>query len=678
MVITEHDCITVLKGVGTKKAKSLHDMGILNVGDLLMHLPYAYKNRGVFTKFSSCEQAQRVLLRAVYTKEGAYGYSSKGLSRSVLIFNDGTVSFKAVFYNQPYIKSSLKKGYMYRLYGTLYKASDGLVLISPQVEREEIAYYLKEGIYPFYSLPVKCGIKQKEFSKYIENALNTAQIDEYMPLWIHTDLDLCSRRDAMKKVHMPTDKNSAYNALRYFKAEKFIKFFIAVNKKYSQEKKQKGIVFKQTNTSELLDKFEFSPTTAQNKAIEDIKKDVSSGIKMNRLIQGDVGSGKTLVALCACYMAAKNGFQAAFCAPTEILAKQHYNKYASYLYKCGIKSTVLYSAMSKSQRTEAKHLISTGQAQVVFGTHALFSTDIEYNNLSMVVIDEQHRYGVMQRAKLEMKGNYPHVLVMSATPIPRTLALSLYKGLDLSIVDVLPCGRLPIKTFVIDSSQDNAAYEAIKRAAHKGLKTFIVCPAIDSMDLQNVKLVYSEAVRLLSPLKVEYITGEMKTSDKDKVMDRFAHSDTSVLISTTVIEVGIDVKNAAIMWIKDSDRFGLAQLHQLRGRVGRSNIQSYCFLQTDNANKKTMQRLSVLAGTNDGFEIARADMKLRGSGEVYGYRQSGKDSTMMQDALDYADLFMAADVISQKLMASTQGRDMIYCKYLSDASDEAFSDIAMN
>lgn len=678
MVITERDGISALKGVGTKKTEALYGIGIATVGDLLAYLPYAYKDRGVFVDFASCTQSQRALLRAVYTGEGSSGYSRRGLSRSTLLFDDGKNIFKAVFYNQPYIKTSLKKGAQYRLYGTLYKASDGLVLVSPQLEREDIACYLKEGIYPLYSLPVKSGIKQKEFCRYIASALQNTGLYEYMPFWIHADLELPSRKEALFKIHLPLDEQDAYSAMRYFKAEKFIKFFIALNKKHACEKQEKGVVFKVSGTEELLSLFEFKPTEAQLKAIGEIKKDVSSGKKMNRLLQGDVGSGKTLVAITACYLAAKNAHQAVFCAPTEILAKQHYEKYSGYLKACGIESAVLYSAMNKKERNVVKELISSGKAQVVFGTHALFSDDINYRDLAMVVIDEQHRYGVGQRAKLELKGNSPHVLVMSATPIPRTLALSLYKDLDLSVMDALPSGRLPIKTYIIDPSQDNSAYRAIKRAAEKGYKAFIVCPAIDSIDMQNVNSVYEEAVKALSPLKVEYITGEMKEAEKDKVMNNFAYGDTSVLISTTVIEVGIDVKQAAIMWIKDSGRFGLAQLHQLRGRVGRNDVQSYCFLQTDAADERTMRRLGVLASTNDGYEIAGADMKMRGSGEIYGYRQSGKGSGLLEDALDYADLFMAADIISQKLATSRETQDELYYKYLSDNSDETFGDIAMN
>lgn len=678
MKIYEDSDISKIKGVGEKKAEALRSIGINTVADLLNYFPSDYRNRGNFVSYAECAENELALIKASYTGQSSSGYAKKNYSKSTLVFNDGASDFEVIFYNQPYISSSLKKNVPYRLYGRFFKGNGGNVMISPQIERDDEATFLNEGLYPVYSIPVKSGIKQKEFSKYIQYALDNAQIYEDLPLWLMDDAALSSKIDSYDYIHSPLTKKEVYDGLRYFRLKEFLSFFIGINDKKDSERRTNGIKLDVKCISKMSELLEFKLTKAQLRTLKEILADLASGRQMNRLVQGDVGSGKTMVAVMASYVAAANGYQAAICAPTEILAKQHYKKYAKYFEAHGYKCGILYSGMKKELRDKMKLAIEKGIVKVVFGTHALFSQDVKYNNLALVTIDEQHRYGVAQRAALEGKGTKPHVLVMSATPIPRTLALCFYKDLDLSVIDELPAGRKPIKTVLINSSQNEKAYAFIRRCAEKGLKSFIVCPAIDAIDMENVSHVYAEAKEALAPHKVAFITGGMKETEKNAVMNQFASSDTNILVATSIVEVGIDVPTAVVMWIKGSERFGLAQLHQLRGRVGRSDLQSCCFLQTDSTSAKTLQRLNVMKNENDGLEIAKKDMEIRGAGEVFGFKQSGKNSALLDDAITFPELFMLADGLSERLKNSQDETDKLLYEELRSSSEKLSRQIALN
>ncbi len=678
MKIYEDSDISKIKGVGEKKAEALRSIGINTVADLLNYFPSDYRNRGSFVDYSQCQENELALIKAEYTGQSSAGYGKKGYSKSTLVFNDGVEDFDVVFYNQPYISTSLKQKVPYRLYGRFFKSGQKLALISPQIERDDDATFLNEGLYPVYSIPVKSGIKQKEFSKYILYALENAQVYEDLPLWLMNDAALISKIDSYDCIHTPTTRKEVYEGLRYFKLKEFLSFFIGINERKSSDSRSDGIKMDVRAISKMSELMEFKLTKAQLKTLKEILADMASGRQMNRLVQGDVGSGKTMVAVMASYVAAANGYQSVICAPTEILAKQHYKKYSKYFEAHGYKCGILYSGMKKELRDKMKLAIEKGLVKVVFGTHALFSEDVNYQNLALVTIDEQHRYGVAQRAALESKGVKPHVLVMSATPIPRTLALCFYKDLDLSIIDELPSGRKPIKTVLINSTQNDKAYEFIRKCSEKNLKSFIVCPAIDAIDMENVSHVYAEAKEALSPHKVAFITGEMKEAEKNAIMQQFASSDTNVLVATSIVEVGIDVPTAVVMWVKGSERFGLAQLHQLRGRVGRSSLQSCCFLQTDSSSAKTLQRLNVLKNSNDGLEIAKKDMEIRGAGEVFGFKQSGKNSALLDDAITFPELFMMADELSEKLKNSDEEIDKVLYDELKESSENLDKKIAFN
>ena len=677
MFISEESDISLIKGVGAKKAEALRSMGIETVNDLLKYFPVEYRDRGNFKSYSEAAEGEYAILRAMYTGIASGGYARKGFSKSVLTFTDGTDQFDVVLYNQPYIASSLKTDEVYRLYGRFYKNQGRLQLVSPQLEREGTSCFLNEGIYPVYSLPVKTGLRQKEFASFISNALEKAEIYEELPLWMASEMALYSKADSLELIHHPTTLNDAYRGMRYFKLRDFMEFYIHLNETRGGIR-QDGYAMDVKKVAEFSDLLDFSLTSAQLRCLKEILRDMASGKQMNRLLQGDVGSGKTMVAVMAAYVAAANGKQSAICAPTEILAKQHYKKYAPYFEKKGYKCGILYSGMKKDIREKMLRAIAAGYVKVVFGTHALFSKDVEYADLGFITIDEQHRFGVAQRAALEEKGCAPHTLVMSATPIPRTLALCMYKDLDVSVIDEMPQGRKEIQTFLINASQTDRAYGYIKKCAERGLKSYIVCPAIDALDMENVSHVYTEAKQALSPYKVAFVTGAMKEDERAKVMDEFSNGDLNVLVATSIVEVGVDVPRAVIMWIRGAERFGLAQLHQLRGRVGRSNIQSYCFLQTDSLSPEAISRLSVLKSTNDGFEIATRDMELRGAGDVFGLRQSGKLPGVMDDALAYPELFMAADGLSRRLRESDDEIDRDLYEELMEESEDMFSSVAFN
>lgn len=677
MTFFPNDDISVLRGVGSKKADALRRMEINTLGDLLSFLPVDYREREGFVRFSETEEGAYALIKAVYTGEGVRGYGRAG--KWTLTFFDGETAFPVVFYNQPYIKTSLKEGSEYRLYGRIYPGmkKGSKILIAPVIEREDKAQYLKSGVYPVYALPVKNGIKQKEFSAWISQALKETAITEDIPLKISLDYALMSAADSYKAVHEPESLKQARDGMRYFLMKKFMAFHYGISMSKS-DREEKGRIMDPVYAGEFTASLPFELTGAQQRALSEILYDMSSGRRMNRLVQGDVGSGKTFVAVAAAYVAARNNVQAAICAPTEILARQHFEKYSRYFEHFGLKCTVLYGTMKKKEKDAALKHISSGEANIIFGTHALFSSGVEYKDLGFISIDEQHRYGVAQRALLENKGISPHMLVMSATPIPRTLALSIYKDLDISIIDEMPRGRKPVITFLFNSTQDAKAYSYVRQAAAKGLKTFIVCPAIDSEDMENVNEVYEGAVKALSPYKTAFMTGEMNEEKKKEVMSSFAEGDTAVLVSTTIIEVGIDVPKAVIMWVKGAERFGLSQLHQLRGRVGRGNDQGYCFLQTDSGKSEALTRLSVLKNTTDGFEIARRDMALRGSGDIFGYRQSGKSGDITEYAIQYPDLFMASREALEHLSEADDERSAALYDQIRKESRQYFSSITMN
>ena len=677
-MVRESDRLSVLKGVGPKKEAALREMGLATVGDLLSYYPRTYKDRGKLTSISSAAQGQKALIRAVCAGEGRTLYYQKRFSRTEIPFAEGDTAFRVVYYNQPYRKNFFLPQKEYLLFGTVSRENGALSFLSPAAEAAQEAGYLTEGLYASYRLPQKCALTPKQFSACLQDALSRLECQEDMPPWVREELGLCGRHEALWAIHFPSGQKELEMGLRYQKTLDFLRFHVLVKGQRASLRRGPGAVLKEGRLKEFIAGFGFSLTQAQQSALGEIQADLERGVQMNRLLQGDVGSGKTAVAVCAAFLAAEGGRQAVITAPTEILAKQHHQKYKELFASFGFSCALLYSSMGKKEREETLEAIRSGQAAVIFGTHAVFSRDVQYKKLGLIVIDEQQRYGVAQRAALEAKGENPHVLVMSATPIPRTLALSLYQDLDLSVIGAMPKGRVPIKTYLADGGMEKRLYAFVRKHAEAGEKCYIVCPAIDDEDMENVAAVYRRAAKELRPHKVLCLTGDMKNGEKDRVMRQFAQGDGMVLVATSVIEVGVDVPQATLIWIKGSERFGLSQLHQLRGRVGRGALASCCVLQTDSTSEATQKRLTALTRTNDGFAIAREDLKLRGAGDLLGQRQSGRESTLLDDAMQFEELFLKADRCAEKLMISNEKEDIEFMHMLHRDAKRALGGIVMN
>ena len=664
-----------VKGIGPKTEQKLAELGIKSVADLVEFIPKAYKDRGVMRDISQASNGERILTKALLNSTAKNYYYGRSM-RTVMMFTSENADFKAVFYNQPYRKN-MTVGKEYILYGIVSHENDAMVLISPQSESADENEYLTEGLYSIYPLPIKSPVNQRLLTRYIKNALESIECEEDMPLWIIHELSLAEKNKSLNMLHFPHNDYDLVYGKKYFISIKFFRLlaFLTLNK---LKGKKTSYIFPNIDTESFTSLLGFELTGSQKKTLKEIKEDFLSGFQMNRLLQGDVGSGKTAVAMLSAFITVSNGYQCAICAPTEILAKQHYGKYSKIFDELGFESVILYSSMNKKNKELTLEMISTGKARIIIGTHSLFSEDVTFNNLGHIVIDEQQRYGVAQRAALIEKGANPHLLVMSATPIPRTLMLSLYKDLDLSVIDSRPEGRKEILTYQIDSSMENRIYEFIKKRVAAGEKVYIVCPAIDDEDLENVESVFEYSKDILKKLSVEKLTGEMKEDKKNEVMNSFAYGNCSVLIATSVVEVGIDVTDATLMWIKGSERFGLSQLHQLRGRVGRSEKQSYCILQTDSSSESTVERLRILCASQDGFEIAKQDLKLRGSGEIYGIRQSGKENTIIDDIMNYEALFIMINGIMNRLQCSSKEEDKRFLEKLYSSSDKKNNEVVLN
>lgn len=481
------------------------------------------------------------------------------------------------------------------------------------------------------------------------------ELSEFLPLWIRNEYNLPERNFAILNIHFPINDESFFKARHRLVFEEFLLLQLGLmHIKISTSKVKRGLMINEICIEELLKKLPFKLTYAQQRALIDIKKDLSSGNAMNRLIQGDVGSGKTIIAVLIAFIMFQNGYQTAMMVPTEVLAKQHYESFNEYLSYTKIKIAILTGSMSKKQKTDVVDKIEKGEVDIILGTHSLIQENLIFKNLGLVITDEQHRFGVRQRAKLSNKGNNPHILVMTATPIPRTLALILYGDLDITVIDELPPGRQNIDTFAVNTSYRDRIYEFIKKEILKGRQAYIICPMVEDsqqQDLQSVKE-YTKKIKesILGNYEIQYVCGKMKAKEKQYIMDKYISGKIDVLVSTTVIEVGINVPNATIMVIENSERFGLAQLHQLRGRVGRGTYKSYCILITDSKNKITSKRMKIMSTSNDGFELSEVDLDLRGPGDFFGTRQHGIPELKIANLYKDIDILKLAQEASKKLL----------------------------
>ncbi len=620
--------ITYLKGVGERRAELFARLGIYTVFDLLNYFPREYEDRRKIVPVSEVRAGESVCIDAIVASGISTRDIRKGFSITKLRAVDESGGIGIVFFNQKYSVKQLVQGERYIFYGKIEEQNGSLVMMNPGFEKKSDMGKKTGAILPIYALTA--GLSQEMLRTHMREALSL--FSEWIPEIIPADVRLREKLAhvgySYRQVHFPTDEEELSIAKRRLVFEEFFVLSLGLMRLRNRRQKENGPVFSDVGTDKFFNALPFVPTAAQLRVIEEAAGDMIRERPMNRIVQGYVGSGKTAVAAACAYMAYKNGFQTALMVPTEILAEQHKNSLLPLFEKLGMRIGLLIGSMRAAEKRAVKELAESGEADVLIGTHALITEDVRFSSLGLVIADEQHRFGVRQRAALAAKGKNPHQLIMSATPIPRSLALIMYGDLDISVIDELPPGRLPVDTFIVNNSKRNDAYEFIRRQMDDGRQAYIVCPMIDDNEEGELRSVEKFAKELSETVfcgkRVEFLHGRQKQKEKDQIMRRFVIGETDAIVSTTVIEVGVNVPNAAVMAVENAERFGLSQLHQLRGRVGRGEHKSYCILFSNVAKSSpAAQRLEALRSTNDGFKISEEDLKLRGPGDFFGTRQHG-------------------------------------------------------
>ena len=641
--------VSQLKGIGEQRERKLQKLGIRTIEDLLTHYPREYKDRSEILKIADLPMEEPAAFLAQVKEEGQNSRHGRLVYARMKVY-DETGSVGVLWYNQPYMKNSLKIGEWYLFSGKLRKKYGRKEILSPEVER--IGENFAGGrIIPVY--PASEGLSQKMLRNLMEEALSQMQggIREELPLWLRKEYKLAERNFAIENIHFPKTEQGFYDARRRLVFEELFLLQTALFRlKNTLEDSGAGIVLKKKKALQEAEALlPFALTGAQKRVLKEIETDMTSGKIMNRLVQGDVGSGKTAVAMAAAYWAIQNGYQAAIMAPTEVLANQHFESFRKIFAPAGIQVVLLTGSLKAKEKREALAQVASGEAQMIVGTHAVIQKGVEYHNLGLAITDEQHRFGVRQRSTLSEKGENVHTLVMTATPIPRTLALILYGDLDISIIDELPPGRQKIDTSAVDSRYHPRIYAFLQKHIAQGRQAYVICPMIEEsekLEVQNVLDDTEELKKELPDCRVACVHGKMKAREKQEVMDAFAAGKIDVLVSTTVIEVGINVPNATIMLIENAERFGLAQLHQLRGRVGRGSEKSYCILVSDAKTKVARERMKTMTNSEDGFVISEKDLQLRGPGEFFGIRQHGLPE------LKIADLYRDMPILKEAQSAA--------------------------
>ena len=619
--------VTALPGIGSARAAALKRLNIETVYDLITDFPRTYEDRTRLVPICELEVDKPACFEAMVIRAPRTSYIRQGLNLTKLAVADSTGTLNLVYFNQPYAAEALEYGREYCFYGTLRGDYSRTQMQNPLFEPVERQGSVTRCIVPVYSLAA--GISPQILRRTIGLALSAClpTLPEVLPRSVLESQGLMGAREAYQMIHNPPSMDALEAARRRIVFEEFFLFTVGLLQLRASRRAESTPPMKNLSLARFLAALPFAPTAAQRRAVEEITADFARGTAMNRLLQGDVGSGKTLVAAAAACLAVQNGLQAAIMAPTEILAEQHLTSFAAFLAPLGIKPALLTGSLSAGEKRRIKEGLAGGTIQVVVGTHALLTEDVAFQSLGLVVADEQHRFGVAQRAALRAKGTSPHLLVMSATPIPRTLAMMLYGDLDVSILDELPPGRQKVDTFLVGEAMRARINAFIRKQAAAGHQVYVVCPAVEEQEGESVKSVeaWADTLRrtVFPDLRVGLIHGRLKAVEKEAVMADFAAHKLDVLVATTVIEVGVDVPNATLMVIENADRFGLSQLHQLRGRVGRGKEKSYCVLFSSNQNPETKARLQTLVKSSNGFEIAEADLAQRGPGDFFGSRQHG-------------------------------------------------------
>ncbi|MBR2484045.1 MAG: ATP-dependent DNA helicase RecG [Oscillospiraceae bacterium] len=652
--------IRYLAGVGEARAKTLRKLGIETVQDLVSYFPRSYEDRKLSPSISTLPLNENAAVVAMVASTPTLSRIRKGLSLVKFRVVDESGSMDITFFNRPYAKEQFQRGESYVFYGRVEGSLLRRQMNNPIVEKEGVGQ-LTGGIVPVY--PLTAGVTQTLLVKLMRQGLAIAaeQLPEELPDDIRQKHSLCYVNYAYENIHFPPSPEALAIARRRLVFEEL--FFLTAGLRLWRSERARIAVTpcKGIDLAPFYDALPFTLTGAQRRAIEDGVRDMCAGTPMSRLCQGDVGSGKTMVAAALCYFAAKNGLQTAFMAPTEVLAEQHYKGLAPLMQRLGLRTALITGSTGAKARRELLAKLAAGEIDLLLGTHALISEDVAYQKLGLVITDEQHRFGVRQRAVLSEKGIHPHMLVMSATPIPRTLALILYGDLDVSLIDELPPGRQKIDTFFLPTSYHERIYNFLRKQVAEGRQAYVVCPMVEENeeipDERKSVMEYAQFLqeKIFPDLKIGYVHGRMKPKEKAAAMAAFAANETHILVSTTVIEVGVDVPNATVMLVENAERFGLSQLHQLRGRVGRGKHKSYCILLSDNRNPETKERLKVMTETADGFRIAEEDLRLRGPGDFFGQRQHGLPAMRAADLSCDMPLLQEAQTAAEELLRQDPG-----------------------
>lgn len=653
----EQQNITAIKGIGEKTAKLFQKIGVETVEELLHYYPRAYDEFKEPQPIAELKEDTIAAVGGILAKTADVVRYGARLQVTTAGLRDSGGTLALAWYNMPYLRGTLKAGERFIFRGRVVKKRGRLTMEQPEIYRPEQYAKVVSSMQPVYGQTK--GLGNKTIAKAVTEALTMRQMErEYLPAGLREKYGLAEINYALEHIHFPANREELMFSRKRLVFDEFFMFLMSV-RLLKDKKEDKKSVYPFTFSGEMAsveERLPYALTGAQKKVIREVYADLSGGHIMTRLIQGDVGSGKTIVAILALLQAAANGYQGALMAPTEVLARQHYESMTELFASLGItyRLVLLTGSMTAKEKRLARESIENHEADIVIGTHALIQEKVVYDNLALVITDEQHRFGVAQREMLSKKGGEPHVLVMSATPIPRTLAIILYGDLDISIIDELPANRQPIKNCVVNREFRPNAYRFIENEVRAGRQAYVICPIVEPSEMleaENVIDYTEELRRALSPsIRVEYLHGKMKGKEKNAIMEAFAANEIHVLVSTTVIEVGINVPNATVMMIENAERFGLAQLHQLRGRVGRGKDQSYCIMVNASGEEDAGKRLDILNKSNDGFYIASEDLKLRGPGDLFGVRQSGDLEFHLADIFADADILKAVSDEVKKLM----------------------------
>lgn len=674
--------ITELKGIGEKYAQLLGRLSVYTVEDLVGLYPRdyeLYQEPAFISTLSPDYENTNVVIDGVVSKKIDVYHTGKLAVISTFINDENGDRIKCTWFNMPFLKSSLKLGMRYIFRGRFVIKNGIKILEQPQMYTRSQYSEIEGTMQPIY--PLTKGLSNKTVANAVHQALEKFDAGlekEYIPGYVRQKNELAEHNYAVVNIHFPKSMEDYIQARKRLAFEEFFLFVLAVRSlRNSNERIPNGyIIQNDSRTDDFIEKLPFSLTNGQKSAWTEVKKNMSGKGLMSRLIQGDVGSGKTIIAVLALMNTAYAGYQAAMMVPTEVLAKQQYDSITKMFNNMGVELNVslLVGSMTAAAKRKVYEDIENGRTDIVIGTHAVIQEKVIFKNLALVITDEQHRFGVNQRRDLSDKGNNPHILVMSATPIPRTLAIIVYGDLDISVIDELPAERLPIKNCVVDESYRPNAYKFIENQVHAGRQAYVICPMVEDSENIEAENVIDYAKKLLGELpddiKVEYLHGKMKASQKNEIMEKFSKNEINVLVSTTVIEVGVNVPNATVMMVENAERFGLAQLHQLRGRVGRGGFQSYCIFVSGNKSKKTKDRLEILNKTNDGFKIAEEDLKLRGPGDFFGVRQSGDFDFGIADIYTDAKVLKSASEAAGEVLDKDPELELEENRYLAEKVSE--------